>query len=449
MLDALIGQLQARGLRLSRLQAAHPGIDRFVRATRRKLYVREFFRDGPARRGTAGGRTFVILNHCYDLDIDALCAADGPHTLWVLDAFKLFTDVFSYFPPEHRDLECVYGAGSMRESITRFKAEVITALARQLKQRTKLDAFITPCDIAYYMRPLIEELRVLGIPTIVQDKEGTIAPRALIDGNARVVKERYPPIGDVYYFWSEMHREFWRLAGCTEERMHVIGQPRSDFFFHEERWPSRAELGLPEGKQVVVVFTYDADSYARSSTEANLERPWKPLRDHMHQAVLALALERPDIEVVIKAHPQQSELAEIAADVAAHPLPNLRLVTGAKSGSHLLVRADVIVGFQSTVMIEAMLTQKPVIYAGWGDAHHKHEAGLIPIHHSGGCAVPHDRAQLDRMLRQAIDGQLAPTPEMTRARKAFTDRYFFNADGQVSRRVLDAAAAFVAQHAAS
>src|SRR4051794_38127101 len=76
--------------RIARVQAVHPAIDRAVRATQRRLYTRRFFQAGPRRRGSSAGRTFLLFNHCYDLDIDALCAADTPHTLWVLDPFALF-----------------------------------------------------------------------------------------------------------------------------------------------------------------------------------------------------------------------------------------------------------------------------------------------------------------------------------------------------------------------
>jgi len=435
----VIDWLRGRGITISRLQALHPSIDRAVRSARRELYTRRFFREGPRKRGRAGGKTFVIFNHCYDLDVDALVTADTAHTLWVLDPFQLFTDLNFFFPPEQRDLNCVYGEGAMASSIERFKRAVAGPLARRLVRETGLHALITPADTFYYLRPLIEELRGLGVPTVVQDKEGTIAPSALMDEHARVMAERYPPIADAYYFWNANVRDFWRKIGAPEAKMQVLGQPRSDFFFHEARWPTKAQMGLSEGKKLVVFFTYDADTYLRT-TEALPERPWKSLRDATHAALRELARERDDIEVVIKAHPQQVELAEVEAEFAADPMPNVRVTAGAGTASHLIVRADVIVGFQSTVMIEAMLTRKPVIYAGWGEAHDRNRAGLVPIHTSGGALLPTSRDELSRQLRDALDGKLAPTAAMMQARRAFTDRYFYGADGHVAERVLDAAA---------
>jgi len=434
----MFGALRRHGLGLARLQALHPAVDRAVRTARRKLYTRQFFAAGPRRRGEPGGRTFVLFNHCYDLDIEALCAANTPHTLWVLDPFALFTDVHYFFPPGQRDIDSVYGSEGMRAAISRLKDAYVRDLARRLVAEIGIDALITPADTFYYLRPLIEELAARGVPTIVQDKEGTIAPSPIMDEHARVLAERYPPIGDAYFFWNETVREFWARVGLPPERARVLGQPRSDFFFHRERWPAKESLGLTTGKQLLVIFTYDADVYLRV-TEALPDRPWKPMRDALHAMVKQLAAERPELEIVVKAHPQQAELAEVIEELADAP-PNVTVMTGAKSASHLLVHADAIIGFQSTVMIEAMLTTAPVIYAGWGDVHAKHAPSLIPIDRSGGVELPTDAADLARLTRAALAGELAPSGDKRRARKAFTDRYFFAADGEVSARVLAAAA---------
>lgn len=381
----------------------------------------------------------MIFNHHYELDIEALCAADTPHTLWVLDPFRLFTDIRLFFPPEQRDLNCVYGEGAMRESIRRIKDAWVRAFARRLARDTSIDALITPADTFFYLRPLIEELRELGVPTVVQDKEGTIAPSEMMKEHARVMAERYPPIADLYLFWNENVREYWRTIGLPDDRARVVGQPRSDFFFHRERWPTKRSLGLDPDKRLVVFFTYDADTYLRTTT-ALADRPWKALRDASHAALRELARTRPHVEVVIKAHPQQIELAEVQAELAADPLPNVHVMAGASTASHLIVLADLVVGFQSTAMIEAMLTDKPVIYAGWGPAHEARSADLVPIHTSGGLHVPSDRDSFASALESGLDGGLAPDAASRRARRAFTDRYFYGADGHVSARVLDAAA---------
>jgi len=84
-----------------------------------------------------------------------------------------------------------------------------------------------------------------------------------------------------------------------------------------------------------------------------------------------------------------------------------------------------------------------VIYAGWGEQHERYSAGFIPLPVSGGLEVPRDSDELDQILRVALDGKRAPTPEQLAARKRFTDRYFYDANGHVAERVLNAAAALI------
>ena len=90
-----------------------------------------------------------------------------------------------------------------------------------------------------------------------------------------------------------------------------------------------------------------------------------------------------------------------------------------------------------------MLTDKPVIYAGWGERHAALDGILVPIHHSGGCELPQDALELEQMIEDALAGKRAPSPAMRASRQAFTDRYFFQADGHCAERVLHAAAEFV------
>jgi hypothetical protein len=215
---ALMQTLRLRGITLSRAQQLHPAIDRAVLRARRVMYLRRFFAQGPRRRGTARGRTFVIFNHCYDLDIDAFCAADTDHTIWVLDPFSVFNNVAHFFPPDQRDLNCTYGEGPMRDTIARYKDAFARPLAELLRRRTRLDALITPSDTHYYMRPVIEELHALGVATISQDKEGTIAPSPMMDEHARVLAKRYPPIADHFFVWNDTQRDFWQRAGNPMDR---------------------------------------------------------------------------------------------------------------------------------------------------------------------------------------------------------------------------------------
>src|SRR5262249_19915103 len=154
--------------------------------------------------------------------------------------------------------------------------------------------------------------------------------------HADLLAARYPPIGDLYLLWNDTVRAFWERAGLRREVGRVIGQPRSDFFFHPDRWPSKRSLGLDDRKQLLVAFTYDTDAYLKN-LERLPDKPWKPMRDDLHAALRAVARERANLEVVVKIHPQAGDLDEVVAEFAAEPLPNLMVMTGAGTANHLIV----------------------------------------------------------------------------------------------------------------
>ena len=286
---------------------------------RRQRLRRRWTSLGPIKRGT--GMTFAVLNHCYDLDLEALRLADTPHTLWALP-LELFLPVDAYFPEEQQLLNWPYGSGAMADSIRRYKQAVVRPFVDKLIAGTHLDAMIAPSDVFYWFRPYIEELRARGIPTIVQDKEGTIAPGQVMADLALLLSEHYPPIADQFYYWNDNQRDYAIQCGVAPDRAQVLGQPRSDFFFHPERWPTKSDLGLPPDKPLLLAFTYDADAYvvAAGSTAEVPEKPWRGLRDELHTALRRIAAARPDIEVVVKAHPQQTDLADVEQEFRDNPV---------------------------------------------------------------------------------------------------------------------------------
>ena len=414
--------------------------NRIYRVRRRSQFYKYWIAAGPRKQGN--DLVFLVLNHCYDLDLEALCAADTSYTIWSLE-FAHFDLIDSYFSDEVRHFRTAYNGPQMAPYIAKVREDFMRPLVDRLIRDINPDVLVTPSDLFYWFRPFIQELRDHGIPTIVQDKEGTISPGPLTDERKQAVKTKYPPISDQYYCWSEGHREFWLEVGVEMERSAVLGQPRSDFFFHSERWPSLADLEIPNCRKLVVIFTFDGDAYATTTELRPDYAPWRPLRGEIHDVVRSVARDNGDCQFILKVHPQQKDIALIEQEANENPVSNVRLMKGAAIGSHLIVNADVVVGFQTTALIEAMLLKKPIIYAGWGAAASDLDECLIPIHRSGGCMVPQNATEFENQLRAALCGEGEPDEAMLAARKRFTQKYFADADGSVSKRVLDTAAAYV------
>lgn len=430
---------------VDRIRLNIPACRRMDERKRREQALDAWLSRGPLKNGS--GKTYVILNHHYDLDIEAMARADTDHTLWSA-GFDLFEGVRNYFPPSQRDLNAVYGDESMKKTLDRYREEFVRPFVRRIMSEVRPDGLMAPSDIFFWFRPILQEFQRQGVPAVVQDKEGTLVVNAgWMKDHAANLRRKYPPCSDRYFFWNRTQEKWYGWLGLSPELGEVIGQPRSDFFFHADRWPSRGDLGLPASGPVVLAFTFDATAYSgqgiSSQPAATQPKPWATLRTGMHSALRSIAVDYPAAQMIVKAHPQQTDIADVRGELDSFAMENMRLITGSTTGSHLIVNADVIVGFQSTALIEAMLTDKPVIYAGWTQEALSAESQLLQFSASGACVVAENQEHLESLIKDALRGDLVPNAEMMRRRAEFTDQYFYRADGHVCERFLSAVDSFV------
>ncbi len=114
----------------------------------------------------------------------------------------------------------------------------------------------------------------------------------------------------------------------------------------------RAPLSLPEGF-VFVPFQVPSDS------QVLLHSPWIPDMRAFHAEVVAAAEARPDLVFVIKEHP--SFKLRLAGKVPPHPRV---IFANAARTPELIERARAVVTLNSTVGIEALVLERPVIVLG-------------------------------------------------------------------------------------
>lgn len=395
------------------------------------------FRDrfvGPARAASsADALRLVILNHFYDQDIEAFLRADEDCEIWLLDPWMTW-GVRDFFRPELDDIHRDYNSREMQKCVRAARRHLVSKAVSHVLARAKPDAVLVPSDVFFWFRPFVVEFQDRGVPVVVQDKEGVLARGPLMERHLSLIMKNYPPMADRYYFWGDVQRDAWVQAGLDPSRIRVLGQPRSDFFFHPERFGTKADLGLPESKKLVTCFTFDADAYvAYGDKGCDLGKPWKRMRQEMHEVLKQVAAGRPDVHVAVKCHPQSQELDAIRAELGDSE--NLTILYGAATAAQLIVHSDVIVGFQTTALVEAMLTTKPIVYCGWAERHAQFAPWLLPIAQSGACNLPSSPEALCALLTNLLDGSRPPAA-MLDGRREFVSRYIESADGNTANRIL-------------
>jgi len=386
-------------------------------------------------------KNIVIFNHFYDQDIAMLkCAADSIKgvNLVVLNPRELANYIKSclpesvyrldgYYKPEHR---CIQAA---------IQDNLVELLVRIKKVYPDI-VFCSPSDQFFWIREFVCACRRVGVRFVVVDKEGTISP-ITYELHAQELKKHMPFISDAVIVWSERQCKFFKKIGATENQIFIEGQPRSDYWKRPTRWNSREKvlsaINMCPSNATVLYFDFDKHYYLHES-QIKKGINWAILLNDVHDVLIRLARENPKINVIFKIHPQAPNSAEVTNKINGMRMNNVKAVGGASISNDLITVADLVVGFHSTAILEAMLTDLPIVYTYWGGAT-EISGDLIPFHENKGIDVVTSKEEFEEVIAKYTNrdtiGQRIGLREK-REREALTDLFFFNPDGNVSARVL-------------
>ena len=118
---------------------------------------------------------------------------------------------------------------------------------------------------------------------------------------------------------------------------------------------------------------------------------------------------------------------------------NFLIFMGGSIFSYDLMRhSDIIVGFQTSGMIESMNTDKPILYTAWGDLYDSIKETLLPIN-TKDCVIDCiSKKDFSEKLSNLIDTNLKNKSQNTfsaAARSDLLEKYFSNSDGLVAERL--------------
>jgi hypothetical protein len=365
----------------------------------------------------------LCIDHYFDQDIEALRrVAPSGTRCWAVtygNFFKLavrhfpeevFTGIEAYFRPEHAQARAAYAVAAQKQ-------------VERLYRIYRFDAVVAPSDTFFWIRAPIEAVQRLGIPFVVLQKEATIPP-AWMDAPAREWGEISPFIADYMLVSSEHHRRFWINSGVDPSIVVVTGQPRFDVY---ARGGQRRSSG--ERRPAVLFLTYDVNAYLPVIDRTGLA-PWRRLRVDTEGTLVELA-RRDEIELLVKAHPQPAEdqsahLAELAT------LPGVRILDPHGDVRRHIVDADVVVGFQSTALLESLASGTPTVYTWWTEPALAHANDLIPFHKEpDALAVATSPAELEAAVERLV---AEPPRPPSAAAMRLVEQYLGPVDGRASER---------------
>jgi len=386
----------------------------------------------------------LVLDHFFSHDIAALQLACGAETsIKTLDSAYLRQAALRILPASAASgLESMADPRYERER--KRWAHALNSILRSEYRAWPFDALVAPSDTFFYVRDAPEACHQLGVPFVVIQKETTISDSTMNE-HSKAVRRWAPPLADWMTCCSKRNREFWERCGYDAERVDVTGQPRFDYYRHPELWPQRKD-----SQPTALFFSYELSAYHPSgATGEHGAEAWGPLHRQTEDRLWQLA--RRGWKIKIKPHPQQlcgEEHRRMETAVRDLPKGSVEFVAARADARELIVTSDVVVGFQTTALIEALTLGRPVVYTGWDPEAHRLCEELIPFPSWEGPVVvvsdPDD-------FVSAVEGARGACMSQTEAQAAdrIVDEYLGPIDGDASRRALESTSAFIERYSES
>lgn len=313
-----------------------------------------------------------------------------------------------------------------------------------------IDVLIMPKLNDDWTIDFINAAKSLGLPVLVDDREGAITPKRL-----EVVPPRLRALMDIDFDFlcvhNDIHRELFIRAELPPDKIVVNGAPQTDYWHRRDLWMARKKIhpALRDDRFLILFFSFGPRTYL-NFYYGDEQRDWSDLCADFHEVLLDLLINHGDrIQIVNKSggKPLRDQFPGREAfmkKAAPYMTPdNYVELDGTYSAFDLLSNADTVLGFQTSGMIEAMFKDMPIVYGAWGSFFTEIKDTLLPLHDCEGVVHARSPLALRQTLESLITADASPvlSPRQKAARATMRKCYFARADGNVSLRLLDHAKA--------
>jgi len=225
--------------------------------------------------------------------------------------------------------------------------------------------------------------------------------------------------------WGDTCREWHIKRGRPPESQIVTGNPRFDLIasgYHTSRSRICHKLGLDAKGGIIVVAT---EWFAGISAAATIEAEEQFIR-----STLKALKGFPQEQVVVKLHPHDHK--KYRRIVSAIAEEESQKVTVTKDYLwELIAISDLVVVSNSTVGLEAMILDKPVLVVDFATQLEK-----IPYVSSGAALSAHKPEEIALAVKEIL-GNEQVRQNLSEARKRFVHEYAYIQDGKASKRVAE------------
>jgi hypothetical protein len=310
----------------------------------------------------------------------------------------------------------------------------------------RFDVVVTGNWCYWAEREMASALEALDTPFVVIHKEGIKPPArsAMLRDLFRRTRGAFG--GRRVLVYHESERQHQVEGGIARpDQVRIVGMPRLDAL---HAWRRRAAEGAvpARAKRPTVLFAaFVTDNFLPSYSGIDSDLAWSGLAEGCYAALLRLARENPDIDVIVR--PRMHEKDGVAALFPKNETwpANLRLVAEGDIRP-LLEAAWVVSGHNTTVLLEGLAMGKPVVVPHFAEAVDPLYAGYIV---DIGAAAEHagsPDALMSRLV-QLCRAPVAIAAELSPASREALAAWTGNPDGCAAERARDALLSEISRNA--
>ena len=299
------------------------------------------------------------------------------------------------------------------------------------------DAFISSSIADARWRETIKAARKLGKKWIITEREGVLAP-IVFRKNITLVQKAFEPEVDLILTSNDVHKKYWEKILKNNIPVKITGELKTDIWSNRNMWIKKENIhkSLKRNKLLILYFAFGKKNYIDERFYPYEKRDWSYLQKEHYSVLREISIDYRDIvQIAIKSGHKDDLKGYFIKKKKDDLLENTFIFRQNNQALNLIINADIIIGFQTTALIESMFTKKPIIFAAWGDLYNDVADDLIPFHRSDALTwVKSKEEMINKIITLINKKENTINDNELISRKNFREKYFHMPNGKVGFR---------------
>lgn len=407
-----------------------------------KCIQRAVIKDGPVPINA-----LILPKAGFTEDAWAIMGGNPSFRINVLDRQMVKAVFLAYLPPKIDDNHYLTDDPEIEGKKMELRL-LWSSILEHLKKICKLDVILTGNYSYAAEQELTAACSELGIPFIAIHKECLKTP-ALENFYQKKYETRKAPFrGSVICVYNDIEKTIQERAKVTRaDKIIVTGMPRLDRIHRLRGQSGGNETGIQNTRPNVLFFSFNEKTGLPSigvKTESQLERlggeydrlSWERLTSDVHLAMVKLAQQEPDIDVVVKTKGDRNAM-RVMEKYYGKPvrLPkNMKIVSG-DDPLKLIEGSDVVCGFNSTALLEALAMGKPIIVPRFAETQSEDLAPYVVDIGDNIANAGSQNELIEMLIESSMNPDKGRPTEIDNKTAQILERWTGNTDGRAGQRV--------------